>query len=237
VNWPLHASPGTCRGISSGSHTGLKTDLHIHTGDDPEDRVNYTSYELLDMAAEQDFDVISITNHNCITFDAEMRSYAEKLDILLIPGVEKTIDGKHVLIINPEPGDLEARVFGDLLYRSSPSKLIIAPHPFYPSSYSLKDSLTSHIGLFDAIEYSHYYTVSLNFNRKAVALSSSSSLPLVGTSDAHLRDQFGKTFTCIDADKSIDSVITAVRSGEVNVVSDPLSISQALKIRLSMSLL
>lgn len=238
MNWPFHAPDQNWQECSPGNHgPGLKADFHIHTGDDPEDGVSYTSYEILDMAAEQGFDVISITNHDCITHSTELGSYAEKLGILLIPGVEKTIDRKHVLIINADTSDLEAESFADLWHVSSRSKLIVAPHPFYPSPYSLKESLTSHIGLFSAIEYSHYYTASLNFNRKAVALSTSSRLPLIGTSDAHLTEQLGKTFTMIDAEKTVDSVITAVRSGKVRLVSDPLSMSEALKIRFSMSFL
>lgn len=224
--------------VLSGAHEPrLKADFHIHTGDDPEDRVGYSSYELLDMAAEQGFDVITITNHDVITYHSELVDYARRLGILLIPGVEKTVSGKHVLIVNAEEEDLAVESFDDLFVRSSRMKLIIAPHPYYPSMFSLKNNLVSQIGLFSAIEYSHYYTHSVNFNRRAVELSSRRNLPLVGTSDAHFPYQLGTTYTLVSAQKTIESVIAAVHEGKASVVSDPLSFSQAVKISLSMSLI
>jgi predicted metal-dependent phosphoesterase TrpH len=225
------------KALSGGNGPELKVDLHVHTGDDPEDRVGYTSYELLDLASDQGFDVISIANHDRITYSEELRNYAEKLDILLIPGVEKTIYKKHVLVINAGSEDLDVESFGELSDGKRSSKLIIAPHPFYPSPFSLKDDLTSQVGLFDAIEYSHYYTVSMNFNKRAVELSNSSKKPLVGTSDAHFPYQLGTTYTMVNASKDIHSVVNAVKKGRIRVVSDPLSLSQALRIRLSMSLI
>ncbi|MFQ6104202.1 MAG: PHP domain-containing protein [Candidatus Glassbacteria bacterium] len=235
---PIHEGiENRTRKYSGGGGAELKADLHVHTGDDPEDKVGYSSFELLDAASDHGFDVISITNHNVITYSEELKNYADGRGILLIPGVERTIGRKHVLIINAEWEDLEVESFGELFTRSGSSKLIIAPHPFFPSSCSLRGDLTSHIGLFNAIEYSHYYTVSMNFNRKAVLLSCQSQKPLIGTSDAHFLHQLGTTYSMVRAHKDVKSIISAVRNGDVRVMSGPLSISHALKIRFSMGLI
>jgi len=81
----------------------LKSDLHLHTAEDPLDRVRYTAKELISKAADQGFDVISITNHHRMTFDQDLLSYARERGILLIPGIEMTIQRRHVLVLNPPP--------------------------------------------------------------------------------------------------------------------------------------
>ena len=42
----------------------LKADLHIHTGDDPVDRIPYSTLELIDRAAVLGYDVLAITLHD-----------------------------------------------------------------------------------------------------------------------------------------------------------------------------
>ena len=42
----------------------LKADFHIHTAEDPLDRVPYTAQELILKAADEGFEVLAITNHH-----------------------------------------------------------------------------------------------------------------------------------------------------------------------------
>ena len=86
----------------------LKADLHLHTAEDPLDRVRYTAKELISKAADESFDVISITNHNRMTFNQDLSSYAQERGILLIPGIEMTIRRRHVLVLNPPPCKIRA---------------------------------------------------------------------------------------------------------------------------------
>ena len=71
-----------------------------------------------------------------------------------------------------------------------------------PASYCLREKLWQEIDLFDAIEFSHFYTPRIDFNRPAVKLAAAVGLPLLGTSDSHLDEQFGTTFSLIEADLS-----------------------------------
>jgi hypothetical protein len=82
-------------------HKPLKADFHIHTAEDPLDRVPYTAQELILKAADDGFEVLAITNHHCRTFDQKLFSFARDLGILLIPGMETTIQERHVLVLNP----------------------------------------------------------------------------------------------------------------------------------------
>ena len=199
----------------------LKADLHLHTAEDPLDRVRYTAKELISKAAEDGFDVISITNHHQVTFNQDLFSHAQKKGILLIPGVELTIRRRHVLVLNP-PAHKKCSDFPSLSKLRRPETLIIAPHPYYPGRYSLNDYLLEHIELFDALEYCHFYSKMINFNLRAVEVSQSSGLPLIGNSDAHFLSQLGSTYSLVYAEKNLESIFGAIRQNKLKIVSRPL---------------
>ena len=200
----------------------LKADLHIHTAEDPLDRVRYTAEDLIVKAAEEGFDVLSITNHHVVTFNQDLFSFARERGIFLIPGIEITVQRRHILILNPPRGKTFSD-FPSLLKWRRPETLIIAPHPYFPSTYSLNGYLLKHLNLFDALEYCHFYSPRINFNLKAIEVSQSYGLPLVGNSDAHFISQFGTTYTLIYAEKNLESIFKAIRRHHVKIVSRPLS--------------
>ena len=79
----------------------LKADFHIHSNEDKRDLIAYSAREFIDAAAEKKFDVLALTNHDIFTYSQELSDYAAEKGILLIPGIESTIEGKHVVILNP----------------------------------------------------------------------------------------------------------------------------------------
>jgi predicted metal-dependent phosphoesterase TrpH len=207
----------------------LKADLHIHTQEDPFDRVLYTARELILMAAGQSFEVLSITNHNIRTFDRDLFSFAQDQGILLIPGMEIAIQNRHVLVLNP-PKNKAFNNFSSLSDLNRPDCLVIAPHPFFPGFHSINGFMKTHFKMFDALEYSHFYLPFLNFNRRALEFSKESGLPLLGTSDAHFLEQLGTTYSLIHAPKDMESVFSAIRQGKIELVTKPLSLLQVGRI-------
>jgi predicted metal-dependent phosphoesterase TrpH len=204
----------------------LKAELHAHTIDDPEDGgiiIPHTAFELIDRAAEERFDVLAITNHNQQLYNEELTSYAANRGILLIPGVEATLGRKHLLLYNFPDYEPSWKTLEAVRDRKGPKQLVIAPHPFFPGISCLRGLCYRWAGLFDAVEYNHFYLSGLNFNRRAVDFANRHNLPLVGNSDVHQLSQLGCTYTMIYADKTIDSVLEAVRNGEVRLVTRPLS--------------
>jgi predicted metal-dependent phosphoesterase TrpH len=103
-----------------------------------------------------------------------------------------------------------------------PDTLIIAPHPYFPGTYSLNGYLLKHLNLFDALEYCHFYSPMINFNQRAVEVSQSFGFPLIGNSDAHFLSQLGATYSLIYAEKNLAAVFAAIRQNKVKVVSRPL---------------
>lgn len=210
----------------------LKADFHLHTWEDPYDPIPHSAKRLIHRAQQKGFEVLSITNHESITYSVELREYAEACRILLIPGMEATIEGRHVLVINPKEPPGRIRTFSDLTRCKEKGSLIIAPHPYFPSSHSLQSDLDRYIEAFDAIEFSHFYNRRIDFNPKAVEKAKEYGLPLVGTSDSHLQWQLGTTYSLVAAERNVEGIISAIKQGRVSVVTRPLHSWESLWVYL-----
>lgn len=200
----------------------LKVDLHIHTKEDSEDRISYSARELIDAAVARGFDALAITNHDKVTFSPELGSYAAERGVVLIPGVEACIGGKHVLLLNMPFEDGCYTSFEDVLRQKDSNSLVIAPHPYFPGPTSLDGQLEAAAHLFDAVEYSHFYTHRINFNKQAGRFAQKYRLPVVGNSDAHILDQLGLAYSLVEAEKTPEAIIQAIKAGRVEPVSQPL---------------
>lgn len=92
----------------------LKADLHLHTSDDPCDRIDYSAEILIDTVAENGLDVMAITSHTEVIFNEYLAAYARERGVLLIPAVELNIEKKNVLLLNPDTEQARATTFADL---------------------------------------------------------------------------------------------------------------------------
>lgn len=209
----------------------LKADLHIHTADDPIDSIPHTTVELIDRAASMGFDVLSITLHERQLDTRPLERYASGKGIVLIPGVERTIEGKHVLLLNFREGADAVNTFEELACLKRRDRgIVIAPHPFFPTSSCLRGQMNRHPGLFDAVEWNAMFTRHIDFNREAAAWASRHGKPLVGNGDVHRLVQLGTTFSWIDAEPDPDSICAAIAAGRVSVAARPLPLSAAIRI-------
>jgi predicted metal-dependent phosphoesterase TrpH len=113
----------------------LKGDFHLHTREDAKDSVRYSAKEMIDRASMLGYKVLSITNHNRVTYSEELKDYAYEKGILLLPGVEATIQGKHVLLLGKRDYSMgEIRSIEGLRDTREEGVVIVAPHPFFPSA-------------------------------------------------------------------------------------------------------
>jgi predicted metal-dependent phosphoesterase TrpH len=210
----------------------LKSDLHLHTNKDPDDgkRIKYSPKDIIRIAQKCGFEVLSLTHHEKVFYNKDIVSFAEKHNILLIPGVEAMVEGKHVVVLNYRGKPIET--FEQLEKAKDEDILIMAPHPFFKLSPCLGNMLYEKRHLFDAIEYSHFYTSYFNLNNKAVRFAEKYKLPLIGTSDAHELYQFNKTFSIVHSDKKIDSVIEALCKGKLDIETEPLDLIGFIRVLL-----
>jgi predicted metal-dependent phosphoesterase TrpH len=201
----------------------LKVDLHLHTSDDPADVISHDAYQMIDAAATRGFDALAITLHDRKLSDSRTVDYARERGITLLSGVERTIEGRHVLLINFEEGTDEVRTFDELTrLRSRGNGLVVAPHPFFPAGRSLHSHLDAHADLFDAVEWSYFWTRGLNFNARAARWAAQRGKPLLGNSDLHDLRQLGRTYSIVFAERTADAICSAIRDGRVSLHTSPV---------------
>lgn len=214
----------------------LKCQFHTHSEQDPEDKISYSEKDLISSAEKLNYDVLAITCHNKIVFNKNLRKFAEKKGILLIPGIELSIKKTHNLILNPTNEILEVKTFEDLrkYKKHHPECLIIAPHPFFPTGKSLKKNLINNIDIYDAIEYSYCYTKSKNYNDEAVALAKRWKKPIVASSDCHILKYLNLSYAEVKAKKSISSIFKAIKQNRIKNHTQPISYFTIFKILFKM---
>jgi predicted metal-dependent phosphoesterase TrpH len=202
----------------------LKVDLHIHTADDPSDRIPYSTCELIDRAAELGFDALAVTLHDRQLDPAPFETFAEARGIVLIPGIERTIEGRHVLLLNFSRAAESVQTFSDLarLKQQEPG-IVIAPHPFFPAGSALRGCMDLHASLFDAVEYNAMFTQLVNFNILGQRWARRHGKPMVGNGDVHRLEQLGTTYSLVDAAPDAGAICAAIAAGRVNVMARPLS--------------
>ena len=201
----------------------LKIDLHTHTADDPADRISYQTHELIDRAAALDFDGLAVTLHDRQLEVEPYRDYAAARGIVLIPGIERTVEGRHVLLLNFSRAGAEAvESFADIArLKASEHGLVIAPHPFFPARSALRGLLHKHADVFDAVEWNGMFTSRVNFNAFAERWARHHGRPMVGNGDVHRLEQLGTTYSLVDAEPNPGAICDAIAAGRVRVVARP----------------
>jgi predicted metal-dependent phosphoesterase TrpH len=201
----------------------LKVDLHLHSSEDPVDVIDHNAHQLIDTAAELGFGALALTLHDCDLRDPALVAYARERRIVLVPGVERTIEGCHVVLLNFAQRTDHVRTFADLAeLRRTGHGLVIAAHPYFPDSTCLRSRLERHVDLFDAVEWSYFWTRGVNFNAKAARFAAKHGKPLVANSDLHDLRQLGRTYSLVLADRNPESICAAIRKGQVSIQTTPV---------------
>ena len=202
----------------------LKVELHTHTADDSVDRIPYSTTDLIDRAAALGYGALAITLHERQLDLTRVDPYAAERGIVLIPGVERTIEGRHVLLLNFSRATESVATFRDLARLKARERgLVVAPHPFFPARSCLRGDLERHADLFDAVERNAMYLRGIDFNARAEAWAARHGKPVVGNGDVHRLAQLGTTFSLVDAPPDATAICEAIRGGRVRVESRPLS--------------
>jgi len=207
----------------------IKTDLHIHTLDDPKDVLDYSAHQLLERAKKLGFGVLAITLHDAVFDRAEVFADAARMGILLIPAAEVRLQGADIILLNVTASEVATLTnFDDvrqLRARRGSSIFAFAPHPFYVLGGSIGERLVENIDCFDAIELCHFHKGFFDLNRRAVKVAAEFNKPLIATSDAHQLHAFGRHYTSVPRPRelTIEAVLDALRDGPRRVVSPSAS--------------
>jgi predicted metal-dependent phosphoesterase TrpH len=209
----------------------IKTELHAHTSDDLRDLIPHTTSQLIDHAAALEYGALAITLHDGVYDIDPLVEYARARGVVLLRGTERTVEGRHLLLINaPAAALLAVRTFADLdpLRAAHPHVLVVAPHACYPIPTALgRSRLDRYAASIDAVECNALYMRRLDFNRRALEWARTHGKPIVGNSDLHRLAQMGTTYSLVDAAPDPDAICAAIRAGRVEHRTAPLSSHQA----------
>ncbi len=205
----------------------LKADLHVHTAEDPYDVIKWDARRMIDEAAARGFRVLAITNHMSVCYSSRLADYATGKGIVLVPGCEIEVGGRHIVVLNPSPGAEKCRTFDEIREkkRENRAMAVVAAHPFFPSGSSLREWVYRHSDVFDAIEWCSFYFKWVNFNRLAQRAARILNLPILGSSDCHHPWQINTTYSILEAEPTVEGVIDAVVKGRCRLVSSPLKLN------------
>jgi len=207
----------------------IKLDLHIHTLDDPKDRLDYSAHQLLERARALGFGALAITLHHKVFDRAEVFADAAEMGILLIQAAEVRLEGADVVLLNVRPAEVEnLHTFDDLrALRAGRGNEIFAfaPHPFFVLGSSIGERLVREIDCFDGIEICHFHKGWFDLNRRARKIAAEFGKPLIATSDAHRLQAFGEHYSSIPRPDQLDvaSVLRALREGPLRLTTPAAS--------------
>jgi predicted metal-dependent phosphoesterase TrpH len=209
-----------------------KIDLHHHCNTDPVDRLCYTDFELIDAALQAGLDAIAITPHGEVYQNLDAVAYAQKKGLLLIPGIEKRIEGREIVLLNVQPEEVSKTfTFSDLAAlraQKGDQLFVYAPHPFYPLGSCAGPILDQIKHLLDAVEYAHLYVSIYNApNLKAQRWAQDHNKTLLCNSDSHALGMVGRNYSIIEAPAlTPDALFTSLKSQKPVLVTRPYHLQE-----------
>jgi predicted metal-dependent phosphoesterase TrpH len=205
----------------------VKIDPHVHT------HYSYDSVikpeELVFYAKRRGLDGIAITDHDVIEGAIKI---ARNTDYLIIPGIEVTSLGGHVIGLNVEeqvPSKLSVDETVDKIHEAG--GIAVACHPSALFKESLGKRTTAR---FDAIEVINSSVIPFNRSkRKSQKIASMLGIAKVAGSDAHYGPEIGYAYTIVDAELDADEIVKAISKG----LCEPFGTAIPLGMRLKRELL
>jgi hypothetical protein len=183
-------------------------DAHVHTNSSHDSSISIS--QLREGIAASGLNAIAVTDHDNMEGFKRVKSSGLFKEIIVIPGVEVTTDSGDVIILGLEdpPFSKDAR---DLIDKAhARGGVVVAPHPFDAKRSSLGNGCGS-LSI-DLIEIMNG-KCNASTNRLAKEYAGYMRLPGIGGSDAHEKREIGSTFTVLEADKGLDSIMGALRNG------------------------
>ncbi|WP_458456596.1 PHP domain-containing protein [Methanobrevibacter sp.] len=192
----------------------LKMDSHIHSEYSPDS--NSKIDDILKTASERNIDIIAISDHNTADGTGEVMQKTKNTDILAIPSIEISSSEGHILGFGCEeniPRDLSPADTIDRIHDLG--GLAIIPHPYCFYRHGLLCKSDYKDLKIDAIETKNARFIVGYCNSKGKKLSKKENIPGLGASDAHYWKFVGDCYSLIECEKDIDSVLKAIKKGNV----------------------
>ena len=190
----------------------MKFDLHIHsTYSDGHADVK----EIIKAAKRRGLDGIALTDHDTMRGIPAARRYIkeQKLDLILIPGIEVTTSEGHLLVLGVDKAPEKKKSPEETIETAHDlGGIADVPHPYHPFRHAI-----GRIPDADAVEvYNSKHLFGLA-NGRAKFEAKRRGMSMVAGSDSHFADTVGLGVTEIEAE-DVDGVLEAIRAGRTKIL-------------------
>jgi predicted metal-dependent phosphoesterase TrpH len=195
------------------SHFVQAVDLHVHTKYSGDSTI--TPKELVDqLHAHPLIKVVAVTDHDTIRGYKEVSKLAKAYeDILIIPGIEVSVENGHLIILGIEECPKYPSSIGGVIdFTKERDGIVVIPHPY--REHGIGDS-SENIKA-DAIEVLNPHATQKE-NKKAEHLAKKINLPCVAGSDAHSLKEMWFAYTRVDAKLEVNDILKSIKNGRVKV--------------------
>ncbi len=189
----------------------LKLDLHVHTVYSP-DGFN-TPRDITRRLKEEGLDGYAITDHD--TLSGIQAAAANSDDLIVLPGLEVTARGAHVLALQPTepiPLGLSIAETVDTIHAQGATAILAHPYGLPRSWVSMgeaKNAKLDALEVCNAAQFPYSYIRNLNED-----LARRLNLPQTGGSDSHIPETIGRAYTEVETESTEpDTIIKAIKRG------------------------
>ncbi|RLI08076.1 hypothetical protein DRO42_07000 [Candidatus Bathyarchaeota archaeon] len=205
----------------------LRIDLHIHTDHSRDSSISVE--EAIRRCRAAGLDGFAVADHD--TLSAVPEAMAKRGDLIVIPGVEVSASGVHILALGASesvPPGLPAAETVERI-RDQGAVAVIA-HPYAVFKTWVNGREIAEAG-FDAVEVANAAQFPYGWMlKKNAALAERLGLPQTGGSDAHIPEVVGRAYTVVEADsRDVEAVLHAIRNGRTEACGSGITLSERLK--------
>ena len=202
-------------------------DLHVHSVYS-RDSVN-TIDTITRRIKEAGFNGYALADHD--TIEGLPKALEKKGDLVVVPALEVTARGAHVLALDPNetiPMGLSVAETIEKIHEQGATAVLAHPYGLprsWVSINNMKNASLNAVEVANSAQFPYDYICSLN--RK---LAEELNLPVTGGSDAHIPDTIGRAYTIIDTPSTeLCDVIDSIRKGMTEAGGSGISIYERYK--------
>ena len=199
----------------------LTVQLHMHTTESKGTRIVtdsiITPKQAVDIAKKNGIDAIAITDHNTTKVYPKIKEYAEKNEILLIPGIEiNTVDG-HLIGLNIDL-DIEKKVNRSMTVLEAKDLIkncggeVYIPHTFDIRNAGIGVKIKEIDGI---VEISNPLNIFKFKDKYADFVAKKLNRPKAVGADAHLPKMINMCLTVVDSEPNAESILNTIKKGNV----------------------
>lgn len=205
----------------------ITLDLHVHSVYS-KDSVN-TIDTITRRIQETGFHGYALADHD--TIEGLPEALDKKADLVVVPALEVTARGAHVLALDPSepiPLGLSVAETVDKIHEQGATAVLAHPYGLPRSWVSINSMKEADLDAVEAVNSAQFpYEYICGLNRR---LAEELRLPVTGGSDAHIPDTIGRAYTIIDTPSTeLCDVIGSIREGRTEAGGSGITITERYK--------